>query len=611
MISNSKGDLVRILRGGFTLATQKEKIKMLMLALLTLLIGFLDMIAIGSIMPFVGLLMDPVIVQRNTMFASCVALIGSPPIEKLVPIVGMACLSLVIASGAAGLLLQRKIGRFTANCQLRLARSLMTKVLQAPIIWHVVRNSATIAYSVQQHVLIWAREFILKGLGVIRDLLMVLLPAIFLIIVAPTWGLVSLFLVSIAVGLVMLWVKPKIIRLAKLKNDAYELANLKAFQALAGIKDVKVSGRENVFVDTFAASYASYANGSAALSNWHMVPFVVILLAGQVGLFVVALTLWWLSSSSAELASQLALLVMVTSRVLPAANRLSTATTTFFGAAPSVQAILDLNNNLGSTEVAKDSKLVPLIVRPWNKIELTNVCFTYPNSDRESLQNISLTIHAKRSYGVVGGSGAGKSTLVDLVAGLLTPQKGDIFIDGCKLLHGNHRKWQSNLSYVSQHPYITDDTLRANIAFGITKEGVDECRLYQAISAAGLIDLMNDLPYGLDTVLGDRGVRLSGGQRQRVAIARALYDEVDLLILDEATSALDNITEREVQKSLSDITGFITTLTVAHRLSTIRNANQIFVLDRGVLVDTGNWEHLINNSPIFRSLVDAQSNEGV
>jgi ABC-type multidrug transport system fused ATPase/permease subunit len=608
-MNKPRGGLVGMLRGGLALATRAERTRAALLAVAIFAAGIVDMVALGMIMPFVALLMDPAVIERHAILSRAVALMGNPPIAALVPMVGLACLVLVTASGAAGLLLQRAISWFTARCQLRLARSLMTEVLRAPMIWHVTHNSTQVAYSVQQHVLVWARELILKGLGVFRDVMMVALPAGFMLAVTPLWGLLSLFVVAIAVGLVLRWAKPKIVQLAKMKNDAHERANVMAQQALAGVKDVKVSGREDAFVDAFARSYGTYSWGNATLSNWHMVPTTAILLAGQIGLFVVALTLWWFSSGPAELASQLALLVMVTSRVLPAANRLSAAATTFFGAAPSVQAILDLRQDLARNTNAEHDVTATPIARPWQRIELAQVGFAYPQSDRESLQDVSLSIEARRAYGVVGGSGAGKSTLVDIVAGLLTPTNGELRIDGRKLEPGAHRNWQSKLSYVSQQPFLSDDTLRSNIAFGVGKDQIDSARLGRAIDAAGLSELVAELPDGLDTVLGDRGVRLSGGQRQRVAIARALYDDVDLLILDEATSALDTVTERQVQDALEGLTGRIATLTVAHRLSTIRHAERIFVLDRGRLVGAGSWDELLGSSPIFRALVDAQSRE--
>ncbi|CAG0998600.1 partial Multidrug resistance ABC transporter ATP-binding/permease protein BmrA, partial [Rhodocyclaceae bacterium] len=286
--------------------------------------------------------------------------------------------------------------------------------------------------------------------------------------------------------------------------------------------------------------------------------------------------------------------------------RLSSTTTVFFGVLPSVRDILALRQaliNQGQDQSLNRRSVE--IALPWNLVELNSVCFSYPESQALVLDHLTLKIEAGQAYGVVGPSGAGKSTLVDIVAGLLFPTSGTILIDGKPLDPAPSKAWQRQIGYVAQSPFLIDATISENIAFGVPANQVDTARLEQAIEAADLADLIRSLPEGLETPLGERGLRLSGGQRQRLAIARALYDDVRLLILDEATSSLDNISEHSVQEAVARLRGRVTTITIAHRLTTIRNCDRIFVLEAGSLVSSGTYAELLERSSLFQSMVRA------
>ena len=209
-------------------------------------------------------------------------------------------------------------------------------------------------------------------------------------------------------------------------------------------------------------------------------------------------------------------------------------------------------------------------------------------------------------YGIVGPSGAGKSTLVDILLGLLDPVAGELFLDDLPLNSIDLASWQSRLGYVSQAPFISDDTLRANVAFGRPTHEADDTRVRQCLEAANLLSILDELPQGLDTRLGDRGSRLSGGQKQRLAIARALYKQPDILVLDEATSSLDALNELAIQQAIQRLRGKVTLVIIAHRLSTIRDADHVFLFDGGRLVSEGSYDDLRVSSPLFSRLAAAQ-----
>ena len=229
--------------------------------------------------------------------------------------------------------------------------------------------------------------------------------------------------------------------------------------------------------------------------------------------------------------------------------------------------------------------------------------YRYPDSSEHAVHEVSLTINKGEVVGFVGASGAGKSTLVDLILGLLHPSGGVIKIDG-RPLQENRPGWMKNIGYIPQFIYLADDTIRRNIAFGIADEQISEEKLEKAVRDAQLHELIKSLPEGLDTKIGESGVRLSGGQRQRIGIARALYDQPDVLIMDEATAALDNITERQVIEAIELLRGERTILMIAHRLSTVQNCDRLYLLENGRLMAEGTYDSLSRESKLFQNMSD-------
>jgi ABC-type multidrug transport system fused ATPase/permease subunit len=247
---------------------------------------------------------------------------------------------------------------------------------------------------------------------------------------------------------------------------------------------------------------------------------------------------------------------------------------------------------------------VPEPLRLHEKLELREVAYAYPNAERPALSGLSLTIPARSSVGIVGGTGAGKTTAMDLLLGLLAPSEGAVSVDGVEI-EGDvgRRAWRRSIGYVPQHIFLSDDTVASNIAFGLPVEEIDMVAVERAARMAELHDfVMKELPGGYQTLVGDRGARLSGGQRQRIGIARALYHDPDVLIMDEATSALDNVTERAVIEAMNRLGGDKTVVMVAHRLSTVRDCDLIFLLEHGKVGAQGSFDELLEISPAFRDM---------
>jgi ABC-type multidrug transport system fused ATPase/permease subunit len=236
-----------------------------------------------------------------------------------------------------------------------------------------------------------------------------------------------------------------------------------------------------------------------------------------------------------------------------------------------------------------------------NSISLNNIYFSYPNSSKTTLQDINLNISANTTVGIVGSTGSGKTTTIDIILGLLKPQKGTLKVDDLVIDQNNYRDWQKLIGYVPQDIYLSDETLAANIAFGVDNKDMSQQSVEHVAKIANLDDFVNnELPLKYQTVIGERGVRLSGGQRQRIGIARALYNNPKVLILDEATSSLDDITEKTIMEEVNKLSKNITIIMIAHRLSTVKKCDKIFILENGKLKNQGTFKKLINDSDLFK-----------
>ena len=371
--------------------------------------------------------------------------------------------------------------------------------------------------------------------------------------------------------------------------------------ALGAIKEIKALGREGFFYRTYAEKqHELLALGHLGVTLEAMPPVVVETVFVCGALLVVALL-----TLTGEVGSNglplLGLFAYAGFRIIPMANRLTWRVNEIRASEPAVNALYDdyrLIIGAGWGDTVDDAPPLEL----HDAIVLDAVSYTYPGSATPTLQHVSLTIRPGESIGLVGATGAGKSTLADVVMGLLPPSAGCVTVDGIALDAARGRTWRRHVGYVPQSIFLLDDTLARNVALGIADEDIDPERVRRAVHTAQLDGLVDALPEGLDTRLGERGARLSGGERQRVGIARALYHEPDVLVLDEATSALDTVTAAAVQQAVRALHGRKTVLLIAHRLASVRGCDRIALIARGRLVECAPWDDLLARSEEFRRL---------
>jgi ABC-type multidrug transport system fused ATPase/permease subunit len=359
-------------------------------------------------------------------------------------------------------------------------------------------------------------------------------------------------------------------------------------EGLGAVKDVILLGRETDFLAQYRVHNVQSAQAGQLQNTLQQLPRLWLELLAISGLAILVISMLAQGNALESILPTLGLFAAAAFRLIPSVNRV-------LGAVQSLrygQSVIDiLHSELNLTKpdaVKTESPVAPF----HSALELKNVTYGYPGASEPSLKGISLAIQRGESIGFIGGSGAGKSTLVDVVLGLLTPDAGKVTVDG-KDIQVSLRNWQDQIGYVPQSIFLTDNTLRRNVAFGLSDTQIDDAAVKRSIRAAQLEEFVVSQPDGLETIVGERGIRLSGGQRQRIGIARALYHDPAVLVLDEATSALDNATEAEVMRAVTALHGKKTVLIVAHRLSTVEHCDRLYRLEKGQVVAEGSPQKML------------------
>jgi ABC-type bacteriocin/lantibiotic exporter with double-glycine peptidase domain len=406
--------------------------------------------------------------------------------------------------------------------------------------------------------------------------------AVMLVYVEPIGAICSIGLLAAMSGLFYRLSRKKISNWGIIRQFHDGLRQKSLVEGLGGVKDVKVLGRENFFVHNFSKhNNASYSVG-IRMQFLNQAPRIWLELMSVFGLAFVVIIIVMQGKPINSLVPTLTIFVASAFRLIPSITILLTSFQNLRFAKPVVNLLYEEFNNILDFNLNSRSSILSF----ESEISLENVSFCYEGATKNALEKINLVIKRGESVGFIGSSGAGKSTMVDIILGLLEPQTGFVRLDGFDI-RKDVRAWQDKIGYVPQSIFLTDDTLRRNVAFGLNDEDIDELALKRAIKAAQLEDFVEGLELGLNTMVGERGVRISGGQKQRIGIARALYHDPQILILDEATSSLDAPTELEVMKAVNLFHGNKTIIIVAHRLSTLSNCDTIFQLKKGVLIKKG------------------------
>lgn len=563
----------------WTLLTSMERRSVLTLLGLMFLGMLLETLGVGLVIPALSLLTQSDIASNYPALQPILRTLDNPSQQNLI-VGGMLTLVGVylVKTLFLAFLAWRQM-RFAFGVQAQFSQRLFKVYLHQPYTFHLQRNSAQLIRNVINEVSMVTGNAILPGMILLTELLVLFGLCGMLLIVEPRGTLIVVSVLGIAAWAFHHFTHRHIERwgLARQHHEGLRLQHLQ--QGLGGAKDVKLLGREANFLEQYRQHNVQSAHVGQMQSVLLQLPRLWLELLAVSGLAMLVISMLAQSRALDAVLPMLGLFAAAAFRLMPSASRILNAVQALRYGLPTIDTLYT-ELNLGIPEVADASYLsAPFDVA----IELRRVTYTYPDAAEPALKDTSLIITRGELVGFVGVSGAGKSTLVDILLGLLTPDEGEVRVDG-KNIQENLRNWQDQIGYVPQSIYLTDDTLRRNVAFGLPDEHIDDFAVQRAIQAAQLANFVASLPNGLATIVGERGVRLSGGQRQRIGIARALYHDPAVLLLDEATSSLDTVTEHDVMQAVIALHGSKTILIVAHRLSTIEHCDQVYQMKQGELI---------------------------
>jgi len=564
-------------------------------ALLALFLGvsLIDLAGIGIIGPYVALVLDPT--ALDGVLGIIVTTVGLPHEQSpLLTILGVGLIIIFLIKAVLAILIHRIIIRFSLNKMGELRSQLMASYQAMPYMNYIQRNSSEYVYSIQMLTSLFTSQVLQPILYIMSNGILAI--AIFILL---AWqDLSAMILLTVLIGVVVLGYdrifKNKIKDYGKKTNTASTTLLQGVHEGIEGLKEVRILNKEEYF-------YQMVKNGAENYSRYNTYTQVIsatprYLLELMMVIFVVSLVVFTIHRNGdlQVMFPTLAMFGVAALRLLPSANILSSSLVNLRYSRDAVSRLYADVKDMQHIETNRMIELNSQEYKPFKTLELKNIYFKYTKDSNQALKDVSLTIHSGDSIGLIGSSGSGKTTLVDLLLGLLKPQEGIIEYNG-KLIDESWVDWRSQIAYIPQEIFLIDNTLRNNIALGVDNEKINEHKIDEVIQQAQLADLIDQLPQGKDTMLGERGVRLSGGQRQRIALARAFYHDRNILVMDEATSALDSETEREIVDEIERLKGKKTMIVIAHRLSTLQHCDIIYKLDSGGFIHCGTYQDVVDD----------------
>lgn len=492
--------------------------------------------------------------------------------------------------------------KFVFNRRYIISHRLMSSYMQAPYTFHLGRNTSELLRNLTSEVNIIVNHILTNLLKMSREGLMAISILLFLFVMEPLISMIVMLFSGIGAGSFLFFTQKKMKGYGE-QEQAHRKHMVQAInQGLGGIKDARVLNRERYFINKFRTEVYDSTRLLAWIRYIQQIPKPVVETTAVLGMMIISALMVWQGRAMSTIIPILTLFAMATVRLMPAVQQISSMYTAL---RYNLVAIDPLYDDLSSLEPYRKEFLSDRNsgkkLALQSKIVAEQVSYSYPGSDELALKDLSFTIPKGKAVAFVGESGAGKTTIVDLLLGLLEPTHGSINVDGVNI-QNNLSAWQTNIGYIPQSIYLGDETLRNNVAFGIPEEEIDDEKVWQAIESAQLSEMVDRLPEGLNTMVGENGTRISGGQRQRVGIARALYHNPQVLVMDEATSALDNITEKEITRSIEALKGDKTVIMIAHRLTTVQNCDRLYLMKNGLIVDDGSYDELVEKNRDFRRM---------
>lgn len=587
------------------LLDRRDKIQVILLFFILLGVSVLEMLGVGFVVPFISLISNPDSIQEKPILNTLYHWIGNASDTQFLVILCLIYLGIYVIKNsyiAGSFYLQY---RFIYNKQIKLSDQLFQGYLGAPYHFHLQKNSALLIRNLTQEINQLFTQVLIPIVMLITELTVLTGLVMLLVILRPIPSLAATGGLLVAGFLFYQVFQTQLYKAGKNRQYYSGLVIKDINQGLGGVKETKILGREPFFLARHRIHRKELVRSLESVQIIQQLPRLYFETLAVFALLSVILVTLLQGMKGAEILPTLALFAASAFRLIPSLNRvMSSLNKIRFG----THALDMIVHEFRSLEEEKNllwqqTGVIPALS---DQLSLKNIAYAYPNTEEKVLSSISIEIPKGTSVGFVGSSGAGKTTLIDIILGLLTPTEGTVLVDGVDIQNGLSA-WQKQIGYIPQDIYLCDDTLRGNIAFGIPEKEISEAQVSQAVQSAQLQAFIEKLPQGLDTVVGERGVRLSGGQRQRVGIARSLYHNPQVLVMDEATAALDNETEAEIMKAIEKLSGEKTLIMIAHRLTTVKNCDCLYFLEGGKIRAQGTYKELRDRDEHFMKMARVEN----
>jgi len=590
----------------YSLLTDEQRKKLRRLQFLVVLMAFAELGSVLSIGPFMALVGDMSQLRGDGMVGDLYRLSGLEDPRAFLFWTGIGVLIALTLAAMISMFTIWRLSMYGARVGAELSSRLYKHYMHQPWLFHASGSSSQLTNQIAQECTRITNGIINPFMQMNARIVMAALMAVAIFIFNPVVAITGLLIFAVAYMAMYRIVRQRLIRNGGAITEAQRLRFKLMGEGFGGIKDALLLGRQQVFTDRFEKASARFADAQGKNQVMSQVPrFIMELVAFGSVIFLILYLLAAHNGSLGTILPLLSVYALAGFKLLPAFQQIYTSISGIRG---NLAAFEGLRDDLRASATAVH-QLTPdensrehLI--PRKSIELKNVHFSYPGKAEPTLRDLTMSIGVNKIIGLVGASGSGKSTVIDILLGLIHPETGELMIDGSPISKQQLRAWQNSLGFVPQSIFLADSSIRENIAFGLPPELIDEEKVQRAATMAHLDQLLIELPDGLNTRVGERGVQLSGGQRQRIGIARALYHDADVLILDEATSALDGITEKLIMDAIHDFSGKKTIIMIAHRLTTVKQCDNIFMLSQGKVVDFGTFDELSARNQVFQRMAN-------
>ena len=577
--------MIKILKKMNLLLDRKQKRKMVLIVFLMLIGGVLESLSISAVIPVVEALVVPDAIEENKILGAVYQLLGLSSRVQLTVIMMLSLILLFVLKNLF-LFFQNVVQlRFVYTNQFATSRRMMINFMKRPYEYYLSADTAVIQRSITSDVNNMY-GLILNLLQLISEIVVFICISTLLFLEDPMLiTMVAVLLVGV-LFIIKIVLKPILVKAGKENQEYYSGLFKWIEQSVMGIKEIKIANKEQFFIHEYTKCGYGYVNAVQKYNLYNATPRLIIETVCMVGLVLYLMIVMLQGIDPANVIPQLAVFAFAAMRLIPSANRMNNHLNNISYFEPFFMGVSDhLQDEIHDRQVIYD----PAVYEKKKQVEklqvkkeitLENITYKYPGTSKPIFCQAKMQIPIGAAVGIVGTSGAGKTTIVDILLGLLELETGSILADGTEV-RDHYERWLKNVGYIPQSIFMIDSTIRKNVAFGIPDEEIDDERVWEVLREARLDQFVRSLPQGLDTGIGERGIRLSGGQRQRIGIARALFEDPEVLVLDEATSALDNDTEAAIMDSINSLHGKKTLIIIAHRLQTIEKCDLVYRVEDG------------------------------